>query len=188
MLVRPLSIEEIIACSNSPKYLGEGGGGCAGGYFYDTFEYVINVGAGREEFYPYNEQSYNSGNIQCNTNLTNSRLYTGSRLRIRDRGFINTGDCYSLVMQLTTHALAVTISTRDFQFYMRGTYDNEGLEPNHGVTLVGYDPVLGYKLKKSWGETWGMIGFAYVSETTGICNYSMFPITGYERAMLRKPC
>jgi hypothetical protein len=74
--------------------------------------------------YPYTSQSQSSSNIQCNTNIINSNIYNVSRLRIRDRGFINTGDCYSLVKKLTTHALAVTISTTGFQFYIQGTYNN----------------------------------------------------------------
>jgi C1A family cysteine protease len=113
--------------------------------------------------YPYSGQDQSSRNIQCNTQIVQSNIYNVSRLRIRDRGFINGGDCYSLVKQLTTHALAVTISTSGFQFYIKGTYDNTDESPNHGVTLVGYDPINGYKIKNSWGTTWGMIGYAYVT-------------------------
>jgi len=47
------------------------------------------------------------------------------------------------------------------------------------VTLVGYNPSKGYKIKNSWGLAWGELGYGWVSESTGICDYAMYPVTGF---------
>jgi C1A family cysteine protease len=73
-------------------------------------------------------------------------------------------DCRTVVNILQTHVLAVSISTSGFQFYQNGMYTGkEGSSPNHGVTLIGYDPIKGYKIKNSWGLAWGNRGYAYVA-------------------------
>lgn len=66
-------------------------------------------------------------------------------------------------MQLKTQAIAVSIATAGLQFYVNGTYNNAGDSPNHGVTLVGYTPGQGYKIKNSWGSSWGDSGYAFLS-------------------------
>lgn len=50
------------------------------------------------------------------------------------------------------------------------------------MLLVGYDPEKGYLVKSSIGPFWGMLGYGYVSESTGVCNYAMYPILVNDRA------
>lgn len=61
------------------------------------------------------------------------------------------------------------------QLYVQGTYTTDKTTVNHGVTLVGYDPNRGYKIKNSWTSTWGNNGYAYVDNSSGICNFAMYP-------------
>jgi len=44
-------------------------------------------------------------------------------------------------------------------------------EVDSTVTIVGYHPAKGYLIKNSWGDTWGQKGYAYVSDTSGICDF-----------------
>lgn len=44
------------------------------------------------------------------------------------------------------------------------------------MTLVGYDSTKGYLIKNTWGAAWGRYGYGFVDETTGICDYGMYPI------------
>jgi hypothetical protein len=41
--------------------------------------------------------------------------------------------------------------------------------------LIGYKSGLGWKIKNSWGTSWGMKGFAYLAEgnTCGICDMAV---------------
>lgn len=69
----------------------------------------------------------------------------------------------------------MAIAADGLQFYRQGTFITDQKTLNHGVTLVGYDPVKGYKIRNSWGLTWGDKGYGYVGNSTGICNYAMYP-------------
>lgn len=61
------------------------------------------------------------------------------------------------------------------------------MEIDMSVTLVGYHPDKGYYVKNSWGSDWGMNGFAYVAENTGVCSYATYPIFMQENWMKSSP-
>lgn len=80
-----------------------------------------------------------------------------------------------MIKQLRFRALAVAITGNGFQFYSEGTFDAISTNINHGVTLVGYQPDQGFLVKNSWGRTWGLLGYGYVSVSTGVCSFAMYP-------------
>lgn len=114
--------------------------------------------------YPYNAQAINTGvATPCAASILNTTAYKNAKIKIRDSAFITFGDCAGMIEKLKTTVIAVSIATQNFQFYLNGTYSVSGQTPNHGVTLVGYNPTDGYKIKNSWGTGWGNAGYAYVS-------------------------
>lgn len=74
------------------------------------------------------------------------------------------------------------------QFYSKGTFVTNQTVVNHGVTLVGYDPSKGYKIRNSWGLTWGNKGYGFVDSSTGVCNYAMYPILVNESGTPKSCC
>lgn len=86
-------------------------------------------------------------------------------------------DCATVVEVLKTRAIAVAISTEGLQFYTSGTYNGQG-QLTHGVTLVGYSPTQGYRIKNSWGNVWGELGYAWIHPNAGLCDYAMYPVIG----------
>jgi C1A family cysteine protease len=128
--------------------------GCDGGYFLTVFDYVELNGVGFNDLYPYRSAKDNSNATPpCEFQTVTNTEYIQSKVKIKGANFIAKRDCFALVSQLSKH---------------------------HGVTLVGYDPAKGYKVKNSWGASWGVQGYGYVSNSAGVCDYAMYAVTGFE--------
>lgn len=85
-------------------------------------------------------------------------------------------------------SLAVGISGALLQFYASGTYFTDDPDINHAVSLVGYYPNKGYKIKNNWGSDWGMRGYAFVTQETGVCHYAQYPVLKEEGKVTEKSC
>ena len=58
--------------------------------------------------------------------------------------------------------------------YRSGVFSNCGTRLNHGITLTGITDG-NWKIKNSWGGSWGESGFirlAGTSNTCGVCAYA----------------
>ena len=62
-------------------------------------------------------------------------------------------------------AIAIQADDVSFQLYKSGVYTEScGTNLDHGVLAVGYGSMTGgdyYKVKNSWGTTWGDAGYIY---------------------------
>jgi KDEL-tailed cysteine endopeptidase len=82
-------------------------------------------------------------------------------------------------------SVAIDVNTSELQFYSSGVYNgNCGTEIGHAVAAVGYGTrgVLPYfKIKNSWGITWGEKGYMYLLRNgngkgkCGILEQPVFP-------------
>jgi hypothetical protein len=91
-------------------------------------------------------------------------------------------------------SVAIEADKSSFQFYSSGVYDDVscGDQLDHGVLAVGYGTLGGkdyYKVKNSWGETWGLHGYILIAQHKDICGIAdaaCYP-TGAETANGTKP-
>lgn len=82
-------------------------------------------------------------------------------------------ECRALRYALKDQPLAIGIAGRPLLFYKRGVFNScpEDTRIDHAVVLIGYEYGKGWKIKNSWGTSWGENGFAWIGDgnTCNIC-------------------
>lgn len=144
-----LSEQELMDCSKA-----EGNQGCQGGLMEDAFKWVIkNGGIGSEASYPYT--TANGDTCKKVPNVASISGYTE----------VTVGDETALLAAVNTGPVSIAIEADQsgFQFYKSGVFSGTcGKKLDHGVLLVGYGTDSGkdyWKVKNSWGATWGEEGY-----------------------------
>ncbi len=149
-----LSEQQLVDCSGP-----EGNMGCNGGLMDQAFEYIIkNGGICGEAEYPYT--SGDGSNGTCHT----------CQLVAHISGYVdvqpNNETALMAAVAKQPVSVAVEADGLDWQFYFGGIVtDACGTNLDHGVLVVGYgtdetsQPQDYWKVKNSWGPTWGEQGY-----------------------------
>jgi KDEL-tailed cysteine endopeptidase len=157
------SEQQLIDCSKNT--------GCSRGIMDEGFKYIMENGICKEEDYKYE----NKNNKYCKYCKTFTKIDS----------FVNviSNDENELLKAIVIQPLSVAIDAEQpiFQFYSSGIITTKcGTNLDHGVLLVGYGEKNGidyWKLKNSWGETWGEEGYFYLERNVkmkeGKCGVAM---------------
>ncbi|CAF3498116.1 unnamed protein product [Rotaria socialis] len=176
-LVR-LSAQNLLDCSD--KF---GNEGCNGGLVNAAFQYIkVNNGVDTEASYP-----YEAVDGKCRFNQ--------STVGATDTGFaqIQSGNETALQIAIATVGpIAVGIDDlhESFIYYESGVYDEPACSSKdwyHPLVVVGYDTFNNgtvkqdfYFVKNSWGESWGMKGYIWMSRNKnnqcGIASRASYPL------------
>lgn len=166
-----LSEQQLVDCSSS-----YGNNGCNGGLMDNAFKYLIAVG-GQElnSDYPY-------------TAVNGSCKFAAGKIaeNINNYQDVTQNSCKSLQQQVLTGPVSVAVQANAWQTYTGGIFavSTCGTQLNHGVVLVGYINCSGtnvYKVRNSWGASWGEQGYIRLNADTniggvkGICGICMDP-------------
>jgi len=159
--LRQLSEEELVECADS-----YGNAGCNGGLMSFGIEYARdNNGLALETEYTYTSAGGTRGSCTASS-------YT----------HYDHPEGYSMVTADSTNALetavaegpvsiAIEADQSSFQFYAGGVLTGDcGDSLDHGVLVVGYGTDNGddyWKVKNSWGETWGESGYIRLCKNCG---------------------
>ncbi|XP_017489962.1 PREDICTED: cathepsin L1-like [Rhagoletis zephyria] len=168
-----LSEQNLIDCSYANR-------GCGGGWPFLAYQYVIsNRGIDTEQSYPYTAHqgpcAFRVQNVGA-IFRSYSNLPQGSENSLQ-----------GAVANVGPISVAIDASQPSFQLYKQGMYDEPACSPtkvNHAVTVVGYGLFQGvtpyWKVKNSWGVTWGDQGYIFMSRNKGnqcgIASYASYPI------------
>jgi len=170
-----LSEQQLMDCSW--KY---GNLGCNGGLMDSAMSYLIdNTFACTEEEYPYTEKSSHKCLVstKCTTHVPMFPTCA-------DVPTMNIAQLQAAVQQHPV-SIAIEADQTAFQMYSSGVLTGKcGTNLDHGVLLVGYD-MTGttdpkyWKVKNSWGVTWGEKGYIRIGVEGDECGVQMEPSYPY---------
>jgi C1A family cysteine protease len=139
-----LSEQELVDCVGNGK-------GCDGGAMQTAFNYFHDHGACSEKEYPYTHKDGRC--VRCAPVAKVSGYQT---VTSKNEG--------AFIENLAQRPLSVAIEAdqASFQHYKSGVMSAVcGTKLDHGVLAVGYDN-KSYKVKNSWGSSWGDRGYIYL--------------------------
>jgi len=133
--------------------------GCNGGFYTGAFEYLKTHGMCHEEDYTYTAEDDACSYDKCKDNLA---MPVGSVAYYTDIDATEAG--LRAALQNGPVSVAIEADTWVFQFYSGGVLVNDqcGTQLDHAVLAVGYgelDGVKFWKVKNSWGPSWGKEGY-----------------------------
>lgn len=146
------SEQQLVDCSKS-----YGNEGCNGGWMNSSFFYVKDQGITTEAKYPYHGVGSTCKYTEAD------KVFT-----VSDCTEVTADKELALTAAVALNPVSVAIQANhlSFQLYKSGVYTgNCGTKLDHGVLAVGYGTISGkkhFKVKNSWGATWGEKGFIYI--------------------------
>lgn len=162
-----LSEEDLVQCDTTDS-------GCNGGLMDNAFTWVETNGIASLSSYPYTSSGGTTGS--CDSAAKNSpAVYVSG---YTDVTAYDEDALKSAVAQQPV-SVAIEADKSAFQFYSSGVLDSTacGTSLDHGVLLVGYgyDSSSGkdyWKVKNSWGSTWGEDGYIRMVRGKNMCGIS----------------
>jgi len=171
--LKSFSEQELVSCDTTDY-------GCNGGWMDTAFEWVMsNKGLASESDYPY--VSGTGNNPACISSKPQDSKVTPSGYTDVTPGSVSA--LMSAVAQQPV-SIAIQANQKDFQSYSSGVLTGRcGQRLDHGVLAVGYgtwtDGTQYWKVKNSWGSTWGMDGYILIersdADLCGVLDAASYP-------------
>jgi len=164
--LQSLSEEDLVQCNSVTDH------GCQGGLMDNAFDWVEKNGICSEADYPYTS----GGGVTGTCKKTCKPIVT-----ITGHTDVPSGDEASLKAAVSKQPVSVAIEADKsaFQLYKGGVLDNSacGKKLDHGVLVVGYgtDGKDYWKVKNSWGATWGEQGYIRMVRNKDQCGIATQP-------------
>jgi len=162
----PLSEQELMDCSYSYGNLA-----CDGGLMDNAFKYVMANGLCTEAAYPYTAKSSTQCKASSCSASPNSKIQGYTDVR-------STEDNLGAAVDGQPVSIAIEADQSGFQLYKSGVFCGVcGTNLDHGVLAVGYgtDGQDYWKVKNSWGTSWGEQGYIRMCRNKNECGIANEP-------------
>jgi len=155
-----LAEQQLVDCDTAT-----GNQGCSGGWPYNALTYLHKNGACNENSYPYRATDGSCKQSSCSFALNSGVI----------AGYQNVGQTDSAFMSaLNGRPVSITVNAAGyaFQLYTSGVMTTacQG-QIDHAVLATGYgtasDGTAYYRVKNSWGTTWGDRGYFNMARNNG---------------------
>jgi C1A family cysteine protease len=167
-----LSEQELVDCGGTYGNLG-----CNGGLMDRAFKYMEANGLCTEAAYPYKAVGGTCQKSSCTasayTHLSGYKDVT------------TTENALGAAVDIGPVSVAIEADQAGFQLYKSGVFSGAcGQTLDHGVLTVGYGTDSGqdyWKVKNSWGTSWGEQGYIRMirnKDECGIANEPSYPLSG----------
>lgn len=145
--------------------------GCNGGLMDHAFGWVKRNGICSEEDYPYTSGAGERGT--CRTPKCQPVVHVQGHVDVPARN----EDALKAAVAKQPVSVAIEADRTAFQLYKGGVIDSSacGTSLDHGVLVVGYGTDNGkdyWKVKNSWGATWGESGYVRLARGKNMCGIS----------------
>jgi cathepsin L len=161
-----LSEQQLVDCSVT-----YGNAGCNGGLMDNAFKYVEAHGLCTEAAYPYTAKDGTCKATSC-TMSADSKI-TGYK------DVTHTENALGAAVDGQPISIAIEADQSGFQLYKSGIFCGVcGTNLDHGVLLVGYGTQSStdyWKVKNSWGTSWGENGYIQMCRNKNECGLSDQP-------------
>jgi len=152
--LKSLSEQQLVDCSTANA-------GCNGGSMESAFSYAHGVNVATESSYPYTARDGS-----CKSSYTTAIPAGGIT------GYKRVSQSTSALMSALNQgpvSVAIEADQMSFQMYSGGVLSSGcGTNLDHGVLAVGYDSTS-FKVKNSWGASWGANGYIQISQAGNTC-------------------
>jgi len=171
-VLNSLSEQELVDCGGPYGNLG-----CNGGLMDRAFKYIEANGLCSEKDYPYTAKDGSCKKTSCTAQpYTKISSY---------KDVAHTEAALGAANDIEPVSVAIEADQSGFQLYKSGVFEGAcGKNLDHGVTLVGYGTDTGkdyWKVKNSWGTSWGEGGYIRMirnKDECGIADEPSYPISG----------
>jgi len=155
-----LSPEQITQCDSTSQ-------GCNGGWTEHAYDYVKKAG-GQESNTDYPYTSYQGTTGSCHAD--------SSKFKIKVNGYTTIkGESAMASYMQSTGPLSVCVDASKWNSYTGGIMTSCGQRVDHCVQAVGVDTSSYWKVRNSWGTSWGEAGFIRLKYGANTCAITSDP-------------